>query len=353
MKKIYFLCAMIFAVTLSQAQYTFTPCSSILPWIGDSEIFTVIRYDTVLGMSSGAAGANVTWDFSKLVVDTTYIEDHHYLNPSSTPYAADFPKANWCDYLMEDSTYTYEIQTADSAFWIGNKSARECSYPVWINNLLQVCPTTFGESWPSNYFANACANIGTSHDYRKGTYYYDAYGTLKLPDTTFHNTARLKWVVTMSDTTTGLPYYGTSINIFHDTLCTWYDVSLNPPVFVFTYLYDNDTYIIPALSISKVTVSKVPNYYNYSHIPGIPTSIKEVNIKNDVKLYPNPSSNNLTIEASQSAVIEITNIQGQLVNTITATGNKTNLDVSALPCGVYLIKLITANGAEVRKFVKE
>jgi len=136
-------------------------------------------------------------------------------------------------------------------------------------------------------------------------------------------------------------------------LCTWYDVSLNPPVFVFTYLYDNDTYIIPALSISKVTVSKVPNYYNYSHIPGIPTSIKEVNIKNDVKLYPNPSSNNLTIEASQSAVIEITNIQGQLVNTITATGNKTNLDVSALPCGVYLIKLITANGAEVRKFVKE
>jgi len=30
-----------------------------------------------------------------------------------------------------------------------------------------------------------------------------------------------------------------------------------------------------------------------------------------------------------------------------------NIDVSALPSGVYLVKLITANGADVRKFIKE
>ena len=37
----------------------------------------------------------------------------------------------------------------------------------------------------------------------------------------------------------------------------------------------------------------------------------------------------------------------------TPSGNKTNVDVSALPCGVYVVEVKTEKGVEVKKFVKE
>jgi YVTN family beta-propeller protein len=70
-------------------------------------------------------------------------------------------------------------------------------------------------------------------------------------------------------------------------------------------------------------------------------------------VYPNPVIKNLTIESPQNAVIEITNIQGQLIKTIVATSNKTVVDVSPFVNGVYVVEVKTEKGIEVRKFVKE
>jgi hypothetical protein len=87
--------------------------------------------------------------------------------------------------------------------------------------------------------------------------------------------------------------------------------------------------------------------------PSIITYIKEIKQEYFILVYPNPATINLTIETPQKAVIEITNIQGQLVKTIKATGNKTNIDVSALPGGVYIVQAKTVNGVSVSKFIKE
>ena len=72
-----------------------------------------------------------------------------------------------------------------------------------------------------------------------------------------------------------------------------------------------------------------------------------------VILYPNPADDYITIEALQDAVIEITNIQGQLIKNFATTGNKTNIDVSAFPSGVYVVEVKTEKGVEVKKFIKE
>jgi len=72
-----------------------------------------------------------------------------------------------------------------------------------------------------------------------------------------------------------------------------------------------------------------------------------------MKVYPNPALNNLTIETPQSAVIEILNLQGQLINTFKANNDKTSIDVSTFPCGVYEVVVKTEKGIEVCKFVKE
>jgi hypothetical protein len=72
-----------------------------------------------------------------------------------------------------------------------------------------------------------------------------------------------------------------------------------------------------------------------------------------IKIFPNPSINNITIETLPHSTIEISNIQGQLIKTVAASGTKTNVDVSALPCGVYVVQVKTEKGVGVRKFIKE
>ncbi len=84
-------------------------------------------------------------------------------------------------------------------------------------------------------------------------------------------------------------------------------------------------------------------------------AIKEINLKEElINIYPNPTTNDIAIESFPlQAIIEITNIQGQLVRTFATTGDKTNVDVSALPSGVYIIKVATEKGVAVSKFIKE
>ncbi len=85
----------------------------------------------------------------------------------------------------------------------------------------------------------------------------------------------------------------------------------------------------------------------------IVTGINELSNSLYISVYPNPANDNLTIESSQNALIDITNIQGQLIKSIATNSNKTNVDVSALPSGVYFVEVKTEKGVAVRKFVKE
>jgi Secretion system C-terminal sorting domain len=90
------------------------------------------------------------------------------------------------------------------------------------------------------------------------------------------------------------------------------------------------------------------------------TGIEEVSKENNVNVFPNPTKDNITIESppalprgKQAAVIEISNIQGQLIKTLVTNSNKTNIDVSSFPNGVYVIEVRTEKGISVEKFIKE
>jgi hypothetical protein len=83
------------------------------------------------------------------------------------------------------------------------------------------------------------------------------------------------------------------------------------------------------------------------------TGIPEINKNDDILVYPNPANSYFTVETTQQATIEIFNMQGQLIKTLATTGNKTNLDVSALPSGVYVVEVKSEKVYKVGKFVKE
>ena len=98
-------------------------------------------------------------------------------------------------------------------------------------------------------------------------------------------------------------------------------------------------------------------------IPQETVGISENNFSEKINIYPNPTTDNLTVEAPAQSTIQIFTIQGQLIKTITTIGAKTNIDhvglssyvvdVSALPAGVYVVEVRTEKGIAVKKFIKE
>jgi hypothetical protein len=107
---------------------------------------------------------------------------------------------------------------------------------------------------------------------------------------------------------------------------------------------------------NKIFVSKyseIGNCTDTACFNGNGSGIENYIIQNKFRIYPNPVIDNLTIESQQKSTIEISNIQGQLVKTITASEGKTNIDVSSFPCGVYVVQVKNENGVAVKKFIKE
>jgi len=82
-------------------------------------------------------------------------------------------------------------------------------------------------------------------------------------------------------------------------------------------------------------------------------STTEFSNNENMKVYPVPATDNLSIECPQQKLIEIFNYQGQLIKTLAVSGNKTCLDIADLAKGIYFIKVKTEKGVTVRKFVKE
>jgi hypothetical protein len=119
--------------------------------------------------------------------------------------------------------------------------------------------------------------------------------------------------------------------------------------------YQGDSVCI-AFRYTSNTTAAATYYVDSIQITGTPITVGIKNIITTVgriSVYPNPSSTNVTIESPQQAVIEILNIQGQLIETLTTNSTKTILDVSALTRGVYIVEVKTENGIEERKLVKE
>ncbi len=70
-------------------------------------------------------------------------------------------------------------------------------------------------------------------------------------------------------------------------------------------------------------------------------------VDNGIEMYPNPTQDIVNIAFpsfnGQPYQVQLTNLNGQVVNTQTFAGEKISLDVSNLTTGLYLVKLITAN----------
>ena len=72
----------------------------------------------------------------------------------------------------------------------------------------------------------------------------------------------------------------------------------------------------------------------------------------NVKLYPNPASGQMTIEADNLTSVRVYNPIGQFVMEVAANDGSAVLDLSDLQSGIYMVKVCTPTGTVMRKVVK-
>ncbi|HIP36972.1 MAG TPA: T9SS type A sorting domain-containing protein [Crocinitomix sp.] len=83
--------------------------------------------------------------------------------------------------------------------------------------------------------------------------------------------------------------------------------------------------------------------------------ITEINDSNFLSIYPNPSSNSITIDIKQTdtAIIKITDINGQTVYFNSNVKNKTSIDISDFSNGLYIVNLINNSTIYSVKLIKD
>jgi hypothetical protein len=86
------------------------------------------------------------------------------------------------------------------------------------------------------------------------------------------------------------------------------------------------------------------------------TGIATNETQDQIMIYPNPATENISIEsasAGKSVTVSICNLQGQVVAQQPMLQTKTDINISSLNKGLYVIKISSLNGIAVRKFLKE
>lgn len=125
-----------------------------------------------------------------------------------------------------------------------------------------------------------------------------------------------------------------------------------------TYLWLETGETTPSISVSPTFNTSYTLEYNYNGCTTLAyvnvivgdASLVEVNAGN-VSLYPNPTSDNLTIKCSNfiQTALQIYSMDGRLVATHQMNGTELNIDVQSLIKGMYTVSI----GGKTKLFVKE
>ncbi len=118
----------------------------------------------------------------------------------------------------------------------------------------------------------------------------------------------------------------------------------------------------PGLTDGTLITNEAGIYFDYNPVVmtnkvtnrvGCPTAVPEIGTaKSKVRLYPNPVSQILVLEANGFDHAIITNVVGQKLQEVRLANAQTSVDVSNLPGGVYFVTVCGESGQETLKFVK-
>jgi len=342
MKKINFtnslmIAALILSGGMLKAQ---TVPGSAFPVAGD--VFTLTEADTA-GVTPGASGTGVTWNFASLVNNGGSQIDS-FMAPASTPYGTLFPGAtiavhetappstNYYVYYQNDAANSVykRIANVQPDTVVYTDAANEYPYPVAYNNSYN---DTYYGTYPYHGSYAAMAGVLTGS--------VDASGTLTLPTGTYSNVLRTHSTRSEQDTVTA----GGGRQPLHQTYeyYEWYQPNSYYPILSIS------TFTLTSAFINKY--SKAVAYragYNGTN------GIADVSANsNGMMVYPNPARDKATLiygmpdaGVAQIAIYDVTGrlLQSQAVTS--AAGVQTvSLKIAELHAGQYEVRVVIAQSA--------
>jgi hypothetical protein len=292
-------------------------------------------------ITSGQAGANVTWDFSSVQVIWNP-EVGNYLSPASTPFAIDFPDATVAyEAKIEVGTFHYFKASGTKLERLGEASVlRTLIYPT--PPTVYTYPFTYNTTVSQNY---ACTTmVGSLELTRTATWEAtgDAYGTLILPTGTHSNVLRIRTENKVTDNYSG----GVGEQKTDVIEYMWVDPNVKVPLMVIsTKIYHTTGDTITTAKISDA-VSSIADASN--------APVK-------LHLQPNPVVDQATVtldmEHEGSILAEVYSSDGRLITAfdpihLPAGYHRQTFDMHALKPGCYLLRITTSETTKALRFVK-
>lgn len=271
------------------------------PVINDASGMAAVGYSEPLStaacLSAGSAGASQTWDFSAL--SFSVMGNLTVVTPSSTPFTATFPSANW-SYSVAGAVYSYFENTSTEM-----KNLASLISATGGNDDYSANPKTIMQ-FPCTYlstFSDTYTEMSTTSTV---TVTYDGYGTLIMPTGhTYTNVVRIK------ESYTGNDDY------------RWYITS-------------------PLMSVAVFDGTNNIMYW----VGASGSAIDEQSKANSILVYPNPAIDNVTIGVNangENLLINIMDTKGAVVKSYSqasVTGwNSIELDITDLVPGVYFVNI--------------
>ena len=318
--------SMLFVGLLTYAQPVLTT-ESQTPEIGETY---EVQFAEVMTFEPGPGGANQTWDFSDLTLNSIEIQ-FSILAPEDGVSNADFPDADFVWLLDEFEAYNYYQVTDTGLDLVGGASGtpddilfREIFTDT--EDGLQL-PLTYLDTY-TYYSAFTSFFFGTSSmNERNGSVEADGYGTLILPDgTTYDNVLR---IIIMS-TTTAFPIM--------ETQYAWLLPGNFVPLMVYTFEDDDES--IPSVYYSKKNLD---------------TSVRtSPNVDLGLRLQQNPVQSQVqllgTSEILADLDLQIFDGLGRAQLSMQQGGQ---MDVQMLAAGTYYLVARHPDGQQVLPFVKQ
>jgi len=334
--------ALLSAILLMSFPVLFAQPNLTAPFMNPLVGETFIGYECdARGVTMGAAGAGVTWNYAFLSVlgyDTT-----GYFTCAATPYCDSYSTSNIV--ALNSGEYDYEIESSSSLSLIGGNTGSvyfyltdpldEMFYPATYHSTHKDTGVGYG----------ILAGIGGDYETDIDSFNADAYGTLILPSGTYPNTLRIHVISVSKDSEVffGVP----TVTVAQTEAYLWYDSSFHNQLLEIDY----DTAGSTSLYVSGV------EYYT-SHLP-LSVS-KTVSDAVFLKVFPNPATNDMNISLdladNKDAFISISDMLGRVVGSfpsgkLNIGANNLTFPVQDLPNGMYIVQLHSPQGNVNQKVV--
>jgi hypothetical protein len=293
--------------------------------LGDETVIAIC--DNVV--EPGPAGVNQTWDMTHLVESEE--QSFEYVDPEDTPWGEDFSDATICGISWDNSFSYYEItpQGVSVIGYAGYLDEEEEDYfKMSFTEAEHMIPFPFEyQDVHTDDFAGSFEVMGFTGSFTGDLdFEVDGYGTLILPNGTFHNVVRYRFFRTQTNVVGGQPS---------------------------TQTKEQWGWMSPEFSFWLMIMEVTNDGFSDSHLVWYAKNPKPVNTANietiEVNVFPNPHSisGNLQLDwnKQESAEVILSSMDGRTVYTskmeLHEGSNNISLLNANLSTGLYMLSIQT------------